>query len=148
MTTYHHAPHTLDPDKELPDQEEVAPAAGHDGQMAEEVRELQEEHKQGVQEAEQLAQERQEEGVPEPPYEAGHEGGTPPEEQGEDVPETTPEAQPAEGGSSQGPPEGTINEVLDWVGDDQDRARQALEAERDGQNRQTLISELEKRAGG
>lgn len=40
-------------------------------------------------------------------------------------------------------PEGTISDVLDWVGDDPERAQAALVAERDGQNRSTLISQLE-----
>jgi hypothetical protein len=40
-------------------------------------------------------------------------------------------------------PEGTIAEVLDWVGDDPARAREALDAEYDGQNRSTLIAQLE-----
>jgi hypothetical protein len=36
--------------------------------------------------------------------------------------------------------------VLVWVGDDPERARQALDAERAGQHRSTLITELERRA--
>lgn len=40
-------------------------------------------------------------------------------------------------------PEGTVNDVLDWVGDDPDRAQEALDAERSGQNRTTLVSQLE-----
>lgn len=44
---------------------------------------------------------------------------------------------------SESVPGGTISEVLDWVGDDPDRAQTALEAERAGQNRSTLISQLE-----
>jgi len=40
-------------------------------------------------------------------------------------------------------PGGTITEVLDWVGDDPARAQAALDAERDGANRSTLISQLE-----
>lgn len=40
-------------------------------------------------------------------------------------------------------PSGTVREVLEWVGDDQDRAEQALAAEKEGAKRSTLISELE-----
>jgi hypothetical protein len=40
-------------------------------------------------------------------------------------------------------PDGTVQEVLDWVGDDPDRAERALEAERLGDGRSTLISKLE-----
>lgn len=48
-------------------------------------------------------------------------------------------------GSTEGSevPTGTVEEVKEWVGDDPDRARQALEAERAGQNRSTLIAYLE-----
>jgi hypothetical protein len=41
------------------------------------------------------------------------------------------------------PPEGTIEEVKAWVGDDPDRAQQALDAEEAGQQRQTLMAWLE-----
>ena len=40
-------------------------------------------------------------------------------------------------------PQGTVQDVLDWVGDDPDRARQALDAEQSGQQRTTLTSKLE-----
>lgn len=40
-------------------------------------------------------------------------------------------------------PDGTITQVLEWVGDDPGRARAALDAEYDGQMRTTLISQLE-----
>src|SRR5262245_54346419 len=40
-------------------------------------------------------------------------------------------------------PDGTIAEVLDWVGDDPVRANAALHAEYAGQNRSTLITRLE-----
>jgi hypothetical protein len=40
-------------------------------------------------------------------------------------------------------PQGTIAEVLDWVGEDPDRADLALQAEYLGQNRSTLITQLE-----
>jgi len=40
-------------------------------------------------------------------------------------------------------PEGTVQEVLDWVGDDPGRAQEAIDAERAGSNRSTLITQLE-----
>lgn len=43
------------------------------------------------------------------------------------------------------PPDGTIEEVKAWVGDDPDRAQAALTAEESGQERQTLIAWLEAR---
>jgi hypothetical protein len=42
-------------------------------------------------------------------------------------------------------PTGTIAEVLDWAGEDPARVQSALNAERAGQNRSTLITELERR---
>jgi len=46
-------------------------------------------------------------------------------------------------GESMAVPQGTVAEVLDWVGDDPARANEALDAEYDGQNRSTLIAQLE-----
>jgi hypothetical protein len=40
-------------------------------------------------------------------------------------------------------PEGSIKTVLAWVGDDKTKAQAALDAEKDGQQRSTLIKELE-----
>lgn len=45
--------------------------------------------------------------------------------------------------SEQQVPEGTVAEVLDWVGDDPGRARAALDAERTGANRSSLINQIE-----
>jgi hypothetical protein len=45
-------------------------------------------------------------------------------------------------------PEGTVQEVLDWVGDDPTRAASALDAERNGQQRSTLMTKLEAIASG
>jgi hypothetical protein len=42
-------------------------------------------------------------------------------------------------------PEGSVAEVLEWVGDSPLRASEALEAEQAGQQRTTLVEELEKR---
>lgn len=43
-------------------------------------------------------------------------------------------------------PEGSASEVLDWVGDDKDRAKEALEAEEDGQQRIGLTKKLKELA--
>lgn len=40
-------------------------------------------------------------------------------------------------------PEGSIKDVLKWVGDDVDRAKKALAAEKKGDKRSTLITKLE-----
>lgn len=40
-------------------------------------------------------------------------------------------------------PTGTVQDVLDWVGDDPARAQEALDAEQAGQQRSTLIAQLE-----
>ena len=40
-------------------------------------------------------------------------------------------------------PTGTVKEVLEWVGDDKERARLALDAEHEGPQRKSLISSLE-----
>lgn len=39
-------------------------------------------------------------------------------------------------------PDGTIDEVLDWVGDDEQRAEEALQAELAGKRRKTLVDRL------
>lgn len=41
-------------------------------------------------------------------------------------------------------PSGTAAEILEWVGDDSERAERALEIEKDKHKRKTLIRELEK----
>jgi hypothetical protein len=41
-----------------------------------------------------------------------------------------------------GVPTGTISEVMEWVGDDTERARVALEAETAGLNRKSLVNKL------
>lgn len=43
----------------------------------------------------------------------------------------------------QGVPEGSIKEVLAWVGDDATKAQAALDAENAGDTRTTLVSKLE-----
>lgn len=51
--------------------------------------------------------------------------------------------QPKEVDTTPKVPSGTVKEVLEWVGDDKEKAAQALEAEKDGAKRSTLISTLE-----
>jgi hypothetical protein len=50
-------------------------------------------------------------------------------------------AQPAPGATAV--PDGTIDEVLAWVGNDPQRARLALQAEQHGRQRVTLIDRLD-----
>lgn len=66
-----------------------------------------------------------------------------------DSPEPEPEAEGSDRpGSGDQVPDGTIAEVLDWVGDDSDRAVAALEAEEErDQSRTTLVAALEKVIG-
>ena len=59
----------------------------------------------------------------------------PPPEEEPDAP--TPEPEP------EAVPEGTIAEIKDWVGEDPARAQAALDAEKAGTNRSTLIAWLE-----
>jgi hypothetical protein len=109
-------PSTLDSRTELPD--DPPRAIGHDDDRAGEVRDAIDTHKQAVQEAS--------EGPEVGPRSPGdHAGG---EEEGDDDDEV---------------PEGTVADVKAWVGDDPDRARRALEAERAGPDRATLVTYLE-----
>lgn len=115
-----YTPHTLDPNREIP--EDAAPSAGVSDEQAEKIREDNDAHREAVE--------------AEPDVEVG------PQEPGsQDDDESGEDSDEEEGG----PPEGTIDEVLAWVGDDPDRAAQALQAEREGKQRATLISELEAR---
>lgn len=59
------------------------------------------------------------------------------------APETAPEKAPeAPVTKEQSVPEGSIKEVLGWVGEDATRAQAALDAETAGENRTSLISKL------
>lgn len=40
-------------------------------------------------------------------------------------------------------PEGTIEELLNWVDGNKERAQLALDAEKDGKNRKTVLTKLE-----
>ena len=90
-----------------------------------EVRDRDEQHTEGVKEAEEYVGEHGDPGPQDPT--AGSESDD-------------------EDGDGSDVPDGTTNEVLDWVGDDSERAQRALDVERTGQNRSGLISELEKRS--
>lgn len=62
-----------------------------------------------------------------------------------------PDADPADPGPDQTGdqvPTGNVDDVLAWVGDDPDKADRALDAERAGKNRTTLVSSLESIAAG
>jgi len=61
-----------------------------------------------------------------------------------DLGSSAPSGEAAPEGSTETVPEGTVQEVLDWVGEDKDRAQKALDAEssRD-EPRTTLVSALE-----
>lgn len=139
MTRYHQAAYTLDPNQEIPEGDEVAPAAGHNEEDAAFVKELADEHKAAYEAEVQAANEQAaewDERDPKPlPSELLQERGY--------------EPAPAENGSTSTTgsdvPDGTVQEVLDWAGEDPDRIQSALNAERAGQNRSSLITELEKR---
>ena len=52
-------------------------------------------------------------------------------------------AEKVEEKSSPEVPSGSIKEVLDWVDGDKEKAKVALDAEKDGAGRKTLVKELE-----
>lgn len=62
-----------------------------------------------------------------------------------DAPEAIEEENAAEG-ATQGVPEGSAAEVLEWVGGDKDRAKEALEVEDKGQQRIGLTRKLKELA--
>lgn len=126
---YHKAPHTLDPNREIP--EDAPLSAGNDEEQAEAVKAADEEFTEAVEET------PDEEVGPQVPGKPGVQPGS--EEDTDD--QTSDESD----GGSQDVPDGSVNEVLDWVGDDHERAQRALQVERSGQNRTTLVTELEKR---
>ena len=128
---YHKQPTTFDPKQpEIP--EDAPLAQGHSRELADEVREADIEHTAAVEQEAKDAQEREADG--ESP-EVG------PRAPGDHAGETSASS---DGGSDDScPPQGSIDEVLAWVGDDSDRASAALEAEQTGQQRTTLISKLE-----
>lgn len=60
----------------------------------------------------------------------------------EEVPEVSEEAVESPEKPELSVPEGTIKKVLEWVGDDEQKAQAALNAEVDGENRTTLVNKL------
>lgn len=130
---YHDQPATLDPRTEIPDDPEQVPRAmGHDNEeKAAEVAEAAQVHTEGVEAEREALEEAREAGEPEP--------GAPGDPTVRRDPETGEEIESDE----EAVPDGTIDDVMDWVGDDRSRASRALTAERAGQNRTTLISRLE-----
>lgn len=149
---YHAQPATLDPTQELPEPDERPLAQGHDEEAADEVADAHEKHKQAVEAEARARDEAAAKGEPVPgePQDPTNPPGPVTDEEpetdaepyeGETEPETTYEGTGDETGDDV--PQGTIDEVLGWVGGDHDRAQRALEAERAGQNRSTLIAQLE-----
>jgi hypothetical protein len=136
MEQYHDAPHTLDSQRDI--DEEAPPSAGHDEESAEEVRERDAAFTEGVKEERERIAEHGEVGPGDPTLEKDDDGVPIEKDDGpEQVTTTTTTTKDSD------VPDGTINEVLDWVGDDPDKAQRALDVERTGQNRSSLISQLE-----
>jgi hypothetical protein len=121
MEQYHDAPHTLDADRDIDD--DAPPSAGHDEEMTEVVRERDAQHTEGVKEAAEREAEEGPVGPQDPTSDSDDDS-----EEDDDV------------------PDGTIQEVLEWVGDDSERAQRALQVERSGQNRSSLVSQLESKS--
>lgn len=67
------------------------------------------------------------------------------DEKVEEAPKAT-EAEETHEEDAYGVPQGSAAEVLDWVGDDKDRAKAALEAEEAGQQRVGLTKKLKELA--
>lgn len=65
-------------------------------------------------------------------------------EQAEVVDHPAPESSAGEPSEPGAVPDGTIDEVLAWVGDNPERARRALEAEQAAGKRKTLVDQLSK----
>jgi hypothetical protein len=132
---YHQQPYTLDPTKEpLEELENVPLAISHDEDERENVEEAHVELREQVKAEQDARDQAAEAGDPEPgaPREAGDHAGS---DEGSD--------QTTQSQADDEVPQGTIADVQDWVGDDPDRAQQALDAERAGQNRATLVAWLE-----
>jgi hypothetical protein len=148
---YHAQPATLDPSQELPDQDERPLAQGHDDEASSEVAEAHDKHREAVEAEARAREEAAAKGEPAPgePQQPGEGAEEPSEQPAEGEPSEPPSEQPAEQPSEQpneddeDVPSGTIDGVLAWVGDDHDRAQRALDAERAGQNRSTLVTQLE-----
>jgi hypothetical protein len=130
---YHDQPATLDPRTEIPeDAEQVPRAMGHDTEAkAAEVADAAQVHTENVQAETEARDDALSAGEPEP--------GAP----GDPTQRLDPETGEAIDSDDEEVPDGTIDDVLNWVGDDPSRASRALTVERAGQNRTTLVSKLE-----
>lgn len=116
---YHRQPHTQDPNQEIP--EDAPLAQGHSEDLAAEVKEAADEQKQQVEE----------------------------ERDTDEVTARTPGDHAGSDSDQTGVPDGTVEEVKDWVGDDPDRAQQALDAENARPTpRTSLVTHLEGIANG
>jgi hypothetical protein len=146
---YHAQPATLDPTQDVPEPDERPLAQGHDEEAADEVAEAHAQHKETVEAEARARDEAAAKGEPVPgepkqPGEDDEPDDQPDEDDGTEQPTEQPSERPSEQPSAgEDVPHGTIEEVLGWVGDDHDRAQRALEAERAGQNRSTLNTQLE-----
>lgn len=121
---YHDQPATLDERIEIP--EDAPLAQGHTEEKAADVRDALESHKESIKQAAESP-------------DVGP--GDPTNPQDETV-ETVGTAETAD--ESGDVPDGSIDEVLDWVGDDHDRAQRALDAENcKSTPRSSLITKLE-----
>lgn len=60
----------------------------------------------------------------------------------EEVPEVSEKAAEGPEKAELTVPEGSVKKILEWVGNDKQKAQAALDAEADGDNRSTLISKL------
>lgn len=120
--------HTLDPNIEIP--EDAPPAMSHNADEASKVREASEAHREQVQAEAKARAEAAAAGEPEPGS-----PGRPEDAESEDAPSNGSEV-----------PDGTVDDVLAWVGDDKARAQAALDAEQQRPTpRTSLVAELEKR---
>ena len=132
MEQYHDAPHTLDSQRDIPD--DAPPSAGHDDERAEVVRDRDAAFTEGVEEEQERLAEEGEVGPGDPTLEKDDDGVPIPKDESSDAGTSS---------DSDDVPDGTIQEVLEWVGDDSERAQRALDVERTGQNRSSLVSQLE-----
>lgn len=137
MTSYHQAAYTLD--SEIPE-DEAPLSAGHDPEDAEKVKELSDTFREGREEQEQAQADKDREFAERDPK------PTPSQLEVERGLVPVPEDSEADTSDDSEVPDGTTQDVLDWVGDDSDRAQQALDAEQARDTpRTTLVAELERR---
>lgn len=133
---YHKQPHTQDPTKEPPD-EDAPLAQGHSPEQAADVAETIANYKQAVEDERQAASDAQEAGEPVP-----GEPRAPGDHAGEEEPSDPQGFDSHVEGAY--PTNGSVDDVLAWVGDDHDRAQEALAQENARSTpRTTLVTKLE-----